>query len=146
MSFPSLSNFDIDNHFKGNKRYIGTRASDRLPKSIGKRSIVINFDKYGNPGTHWVCVYGNNPKWVYYFDSFGMDPPKSIYTFLKSGGRKVLMNDLQIQHKDSNMCGYYCLDVIDRLDKGESFIDIIYDYEHNPAENEQKIRAKFTKS
>lgn len=138
--FKSLSNGDIDNYYRKNKSYYGTRPSDMLPHKLGKKSIVINFDTSDGGGTHWVCMWNKNPKFLFYFDSFGLAPPKRIKKAIMREGKKAIMNTIQIQNIDSNMCGYYCCYVIDRLDKGDSFTDILYDFEHNTLENEKKIK------
>ena len=47
---------------------------DTLPKKPNKKECgIVNFDKSGGPGTHWVAWYKNG-KTKIYFDSYGVQP------------------------------------------------------------------------
>lgn len=144
--FKPLTNLQINEYFKGKKGYGGTKALDQLPKKIGKKAYIINFDDSWEGGSHWVCVYNKKDKECYYFDSFGGYPPPEIFDFMEGSGKKLLRNNEQIQHVDSIMCGYYCIDVIEKLDNGNTFVDVIYDYDFNPNDNEEEIKQKFSRN
>lgn len=144
MDFQPLTNFQINEYFKTDKSFKGAVAKDILPKKFLKNtSYIVNFDNFGGPGSHWVAIYNKLPKYVVYFDSFGLAPPLRILKFLRTTNKKIVRNDLTIQQKDSIMCGYYAIDLIERLNKGESLIDILYDYEHDPNINERIIKKSF---
>jgi hypothetical protein len=55
------------------KQYLGTFAADRFPKknlSISPQFCILNLDKTGQPGSHWVgCVILKSSILIY--DSFG---------------------------------------------------------------------------
>ncbi|XP_004363691.1 hypothetical protein CAOG_03963 [Capsaspora owczarzaki ATCC 30864] len=71
------------------------------------------------PGTHWVCVYNVDPEYVYYFDSFGLDPPEEVKKFMKTSGKKIIGSIRQVQDPDSVACGWFCLDC--NSDKMETY-------------------------
>jgi len=142
--FSPLSNFDIDEHLNKFDYYNGTFSKNNLPAKIGTKEMgIINLDDFGNPGTHWVA-YFNAPghKYVYYFDSFGLPPPEEVKRYLKTSHKQIQMNTGEIQQIDSIMCGYYCVYVLEQLDKGSSFYDAIYSFDPYPSEyNETKIKS-----
>ena len=121
---------------------------DTLPKSLtGQReSGIINLDSVENTGTHWVSYY-HDPKddrFVYYFDSFGLQPATEIVKFLKSTGKNILMNSSQIQDISTITCGYWGIYFIKELSKGNSFYDIMYNLDQDPTKhNEMFIRNYF---
>lgn len=81
---------------------------------------VLNTDKYGGSGKHWICIYIDNAGGtVEYFDSAGGTTPESVTRFLitavielsKLTGKKykdINVTSMQHQKKDSE-CGVYCL-------------------------------------
>ena len=61
---------------------------DTLPdKVLSRETGIINLDSSEGKGTHWVC-YSKNNKNIYYFDSFGLDPPLELQEYLKSRNEK----------------------------------------------------------
>lgn len=103
----TLSNFDIDNMFKGRKQYLGCYARNAIPRSIWQKRgfMVINQDNAHGPGTHW--VYLRLGPTNAYVDSFGMAPAEEVVRGLKSTGRKCHFSNIQIQDKNSNSCGWF---------------------------------------
>ena len=68
-----LSNFQIDERYKGIKEYGGTFSKDLLPKLENKAYIINMQDSTAGNGSHWTAVININPKETVYFDSFGQD-------------------------------------------------------------------------
>ena len=82
-----------------------------MPKTIKNGVYVINLDEYADVGTHWIALYVQNNK-VIYFDSFGVEHiPKEIKRFI--GHKNTKTNILRIQADNSIMCGYFCIGFID---------------------------------
>ena len=52
-----------------------------IKKPNKKEYGIVNFDKSGGPGTHWVTWYKNG-KTKIYFDSYGVQPPIEIINYL----------------------------------------------------------------
>lgn len=100
----------------------GVFMRDTLPKIVNhKECFVMNLDSNDNNGTHWVCLYKNNNK-KYYFDSYGLDPPIEVITYL---GENIKCSTFELQ-KDNHICGHLCLFVLNELSNGISFEDVIF--------------------
>ena len=93
----------------------------KIPKN--KECGIINSNTSKENGQHWSCWYKNGTK-KYYFDSFGLLPPKEIIRYL---GRPIMYSTYQVQQIDDSNCGQWCLYVLNRLNNGENFIDIVLD-------------------
>ena len=55
-----LSNFELEDAVKRLKipSFRGVFLLDTLPKKLNKKECgIVNFDKSGGPGTHWVAWY-----------------------------------------------------------------------------------------
>ena len=96
-------------------------------KGKSKIGIIYNLDPHDKGGSHWVANYINIPKkQCYYFDSYGLKPPKEIYTFMQWLGIQepdinLGWNGRRFQYENSE-CGMYCMYFIDRMIAGESFL------------------------
>ena len=141
--FKALTNFDIANYMKNENRFKGTFYKDNLHKINENESIIVNLDNSttGLGGTHFTCLY-NNGDHYYYFDSFGVQPPK--YVIKMAGNKRIIWNDSQFQHINSDLCGFYCMYVLKELYINRSFYDIIYSMNlNNQLKNEKMIRNYF---
>ena len=81
------------------KSFRGIFPHNKIP-NLGRKtqSLIINYDKAGNPGTHWVCVYIDpNRPYSEVFDSYGLPPSQIIQDKLKKIGKPILYNTGQIQ-------------------------------------------------
>lgn len=85
-------------------------TKDNFKGKVKNGYYIVNLDNIYGPGTHWTCFFCHN-KIVVYFDSFGLSLPKDIIKFCK--GKTIIYNTDQIQHIDSQACGYYCLAFIE---------------------------------
>ena len=65
-------------------RFRGVFLRDNLPVEPKRMECgVLNFDDTSGNGTHWVAWYSDNGK-MYYFDSYGIQPPTELKRYLKS--------------------------------------------------------------
>ena len=81
-----LSNFELEDAAKRLKipSFRGVFLLDTLPKKSNKKECaIVNFDKSGGPGTHWVAWYKNGKTRIY-FDSYGVQPPIEVVQYLGS--------------------------------------------------------------
>lgn len=94
----------------GIKNFRGVFMRDTLPAKPKEIEVgIINLDSTEGKGTHWVC-YSKNKDKIYYFDSFGLDPPLELQKYLKNGkDRRIELSTFQIQEFGTHHCGYYCL-------------------------------------
>ena len=72
LPFHPLTNFEINEYYKNEPKFIGVYSRDNLPKTIKKGAYVMNLDEYENIGTHWIALFVK-PKYTVYFDSFGVE-------------------------------------------------------------------------
>ena len=81
-----LSNFELEDATGKLKisYFRGVFLLDTLPRKPNKKECgIVNFDKSGGPGTHWVAWYKNG-KTKIYFDSYGVQPPFEVIKYLGS--------------------------------------------------------------
>ena len=105
-----------------------------LKEKIKKLGIIFNLDPHDKPGSHWVALYCDlNKMELYYFDSYGVYPPKEVENLmfrLKEQGKlekkeiKLYYNDIRHQYKNSE-CGMYSMNFIIEFLEGNSFKKII---------------------
>lgn len=101
---------------------------------------IVNMDKATGPGTHWTafCCDGGP---IYYCDSLGRPPPKSLEKKLKKLNPDIFYNSTQIQPDKSNKCGFYALDFCARYLAGKRGPDLYGKYTDGP--NKQKEMAEW---
>ena len=129
---------DFDKKFNSGKCVVDElcklKLKDLFKEKIYKLGIVFNLDPHDEPGSHWVALYGDLKKnCMYYFDSYGLEPPKEIELFmhrmkeqadLLNKKMKLYYNDIRHQYKNSE-CGVYCINFIIQFLEGNSFKKII---------------------
>ena len=98
------------------KSFLGCFASDQLESlslSFFPCTFIVNTDKNGMSGTHWICIRISKRK-VEMFDSLGLvydnKLPIEILTFLQrfAVSRDVKLNK-RLQPDSSVLCGFYCI-------------------------------------
>jgi len=91
-------------------KFAGVFPSDKIPKlNNRKRYAILNLDKSGESGSHWVAIakYSND---TYIYDSFGRNHEKIIKTLSKSGNGKITDADLDAEQEiEETNCGARCL-------------------------------------
>lgn len=105
-------------------------------KGIRKIGIVFNLDPHDKPGSHWVSMYcslnGKN-KGIFYFDSYGIEPPNEVDILMKrlqNQGKllnlklNIKVNNVRHQYKNSE-CGVYSIFFITELLTGSNFNKLI---------------------
>ena len=103
-----LSNFELENAVRKLKipYFRGVFLLDTLPKKLNKKECgIVNFDKSGGSGTHWVAWYKNG-KTKIYFDSYGVQPPLEVIKYL---GSPIHYNTDQLLPAGEVFCGHSCL-------------------------------------
>ena len=119
-----LSNFELEDAAKRLKilSFRGVFLLDTLPKKPNKKEcLIVNFDKSGGSGTHWVAWYKNG-KTKIYFDSYGVQPPIEVIRYL---GKPICYNTDQVQPMGQVFCGHLCLYVFKELSVGHKFQNIL---------------------
>lgn len=83
-------------------------------------SWILNLDRglYDRGGTHWVGVYVSKVSpTVFYYDPFGMPPPKEVPLMAYREGRGILYSNVRYQDFDEENCGPRVLAVLNDLSK-----------------------------
>jgi len=102
------------------------RILESMKKGIQKIGIIYNLDPHYKGGSHWIANFIDIPAHrCYYFDSYGMKPPKQIETFMKwlttqDPSLRLAYNARRFQFNGSE-CGMYCLYFIIRMLDGDNF-------------------------
>ena len=121
-----LNNFELMDAAKQLKikHFRGVFLRDTLPKRPKKNECgIINLDDSSGTGSHWCCYWIDGDK-KYYFDSYGLPPPLELIEYLKPG---ILYNTLQVQPAGSVVCAHLSLYILNELNKGRDFQDVIND-------------------
>lgn len=86
-------------------------------------AYIINMaDSRTSNGSHWVALWIQNGK-VVYFDSFGIAPPQEVRKFAERFGvTNILINPGQIQSISSGHCGQYCLSFLHAMCYGNGTV------------------------
>ena len=90
--------------------------------ACANESLILNLDDSNGNGTHWTCLFVKG-KSSYYFDSFGLPPPKEVINYCPNNSRYY--NTFKIQKPEEVICGHYCIYVLYRLDKGCKFYETL---------------------
>jgi hypothetical protein len=120
-----------------------------LPAKNGNYIINLQSSTAGM-GTHW-CALCIEDKDIFYFDSFGIICPIEVTTFCKRISKSSLAyNDLQIQHVETQTCGWYCINFLLHLknrnknkDIYKSANEFISNFSHLPNKNNAKLKQYF---
>ena len=65
---------------------------------------VVNSCPSNHLGSHWTAVWFGDEGRAEHFCSYGLPPPIELHTAL---GGKYKRSCIQLQHVDSELCGYY---------------------------------------
>jgi len=106
-----ISNVYIENLFTHIKGFKGVYSSNNIGKlSRSGECLIINFDKAGESGSHFVCLYMKSKNHCLYFDSLNLPIiPFEIYKYLSNQSFHITNSSQNIQSFDSVYCGFYCM-------------------------------------
>ena len=106
-----LANFEIQKYYENESRFNGVYSRDNLPNKVKDGTYVISLDEHADVGAHWIALFCNKNK-IVYFDSFGVEHiPEEIKEFI--GNKNIKANIYRVQSNNSIMCGYFCTGVVD---------------------------------
>jgi len=111
------------------KNFRGVIMRDQINKlkQLNQECGILGSKTSREDSMHWTCWWKNG-KQKYYFDSFGLLPTKEIIRYLKS---PIVYSTFQIQQFNESNCGEWCIYVLNRLNNGDEYIDIILDLINN---------------
>ena len=94
-----------------------------LPKDKFPFNVITNIHTSKERGVHWSAFHVTKDK-TYFFDSFALPPTQEIIDFLPSKTQRM-RNTFAVQTFDESNCGQLSLFVLNKLNSGEQFQDII---------------------
>lgn len=105
--------------------HVNLKSLKKDKKTIA--AAVFNLDPHFKGGSHWVSLVILLGKGVYYFDSYGIQPPLQISRFMRS----LTLQDSSLElgccgrrfQYSNTECGMYSLYFIIRMIMGDSFKD-----------------------
>ena len=104
-----MDSLEIANCLINSLNFHGVLGSDELHliKKLG--TYIINFQESTESGSHWVVIKLFKDK-IFYCDSYGVICPTWLSNFAKSRKiKKIIWNDVQLQHLKQTNCGKYCV-------------------------------------
>lgn len=103
-----VSNFYVDNVLKSFKNFKGTFSSNNIPILKDCESVICNFSRVGEEGTHFVFLC-NKKNIIYYFDSLKLSIiPEDVASYFLLY-QNVVDISKRIQHSNSSFCGFFCV-------------------------------------
>lgn len=134
-----LTNLYIEKVFKNVKGFLGVFSSNNAIqlKNPGE-SIIINFDKVGESGSHFIAIFLTS-KELLYFDSLNFPIiPISLANYL-SHYKKIRDHSKSLQSFKSTFCGFYCmLFIICNVLNEKYAIQILGKMKENDSNNDNK--------
>ena len=124
----------LQKYYENKPRFNWVFSRDNLPKKIKDLTHLINLDEYADAGTHWIALFFNRSK-IVYFSSFGVEHvSEEIEKFVWN--KNVIANIFRAQANNSAMCGYFCIEFIDFMLAGKKLTDLtsmfsLYDFKKN---------------
>ena len=102
----------------------GIFLRDTLPtKTRLNECGILNLDSTSGDGTHWVMWFKRD-KNKFYFDSYGVQPPSELITYLKS---PIFYNSERVQQNGEVFCDHLCLFTLKQLSLGNN-LQIVINY------------------
>ena len=146
-----MDTLQINNHFHNCSRYLGTFARDQnKPMLIKNSGIIINTDKWNEPGEHWVAIYLDSNGVAIYFDSFGLPPiHEEIVNYLKEiSPRGFYHNTITLQSIYQDTCGMYCIYFLSFMFTYKDYHKFLRIFNNHPHINDivTKLLYKFSKN
>ena len=78
---------------------------------LKNEAYIINLDEYPDVNIHWIALFCDRMKLVY-FDSFSVEHvPEEIKKFIRD--ENIIANFFWVQANNSVMCDYFCIGFID---------------------------------
>jgi len=94
--------------------YRYTNINYNQVKNTHRVAAVLNLDRHGEMGSHWVALYiDNSSKTIEYFDSTGETPNRYIQHFINNLKRHLpnynYFQNTKVHQRGNNECGVYSI-------------------------------------
>ena len=105
--------------------------------------FIYNLEPSYMSGSHWVSTYMKDNV-INYFDSFGLPPIQEIVNRARKKNLTLLHQNNQIQNINTTTCGYFCLYLLNEMNKGKTYFDLLQVFDiHGTMKNEKFIKRYF---
>ena len=113
-----------------------------MPEKLNDGDIfIINTDKAVGKGKHFVAMKNVNGCTMY-FDSFGMEMLPETIKLAKTKGDEIVRNTYRIQDINSEKCGYFSIDFLERAHDYNSYLNWLLNFSPRNFEKNDKIIIK----
>jgi hypothetical protein len=143
-----LTNNEVENLGKqllGNL-FVGVYPADSIPniKSMTNKSVIFNLSKHTEPGSHYIAIFFQKNK-ILYFDSYGKRlKNKYIRKTLKKFNFPIFYHTRSIQDTNCIFCGLFALAYLKAIQKNKMTPNNFYKMFNKPPNKENdKIVTKF---
>jgi hypothetical protein len=146
-SLGGLTDEQMDHMASDIPDYGGCYAKDQITRLPIGKVYVVNMQDHTGGGTHWVLLDTRSPQHFFYFDSYGVPPPRPLVTFAKKHHAQMSYNPEDIQTYTSEACGWFCLYMMFQMEH-RTMVDIIHhDFvdlnTHQPLSNPDNILRRY---
>ena len=129
------------------KTFLGSFPCDIQPNPRRKKtfSVIFNISKHNEKGTHFVAIFADETR-LLYFDPLGNAcKNKYILSFLSKHNlnRKIRKKFPKIQSNESIFCGYYCIGFILAMTKKISIRKFFNMFDYDNLNNNDNIIIDF---
>lgn len=105
-------------------------ASDVLPTFVQSypSAYICNTDPSSKPGQHWVAFWFTNSRELEFYDSLGQSPEfynSHFVRFIENNTETCVYNNVSVQRKHSDKCGYHVLYFLLVKCRGFNMSDIV---------------------
>ena len=105
------TNIDLENlskKYKINLDYVIYKDELYKIKYKPNLNIIINMASMNHKGTHWICLH-TYKDFIFYSDSFGVEPPEEVIEYGKKYNKPIIYNDYQLEKLNGDNCGQLAL-------------------------------------
>ena len=137
----------IEEFLQMKKNFLGCFPCNQLPSfpKLLPKSMVVNTDKAGESGEHWVALFLTKNECLY-FDSFGLPIlEKSLLIYLRSHYTSAIYSNICIQEYKSDRCGLFCIGFVQSVKDIYSYLSFIKMFDDETLEKNDHIIAKHLK-
>jgi hypothetical protein len=131
----------LGNHPLTANIFRGVWAANEIPPNLENlpAGIVVNTDRNGQPGAHWVAFYQETPEKIEYFDSYGREIHKNIASSQLLNGKVIIKQDSILQSNISTVCGQYCMFFLLKRASGTDFSSFVKTFSSNTLTNDRLV-------
>ena len=125
--------------------FLGVFAADKIPHFIPPFCcFIMNTDRQGLEGEHWVCIFCKGGM-KFYFDSYDGNEIYGNENWRQFLSKEWNRNNIVLQQLDSDVCGDYCIYFLKKMSCMETpsleFLKKEFD-EDDPFSNDYRVWEK----